>query len=255
MTEDYIFEKNEYNGLRFYKVYDKNKKVAVANLPSATTILGETADKTGLEKWKKRVGEQEANRINTLSRHRGTVMHRLIELYKPLIGSYKEKYNKLVEIAQEDPEICEFDNEELRTFLHAGWQFFHKFYKHSEYTFDRVKYVVANEEPLWTTVRRGWAGTVDNVSLMTDGRTKIIDYKNARKPKKITWVEDYFHQLACYWMARWSLFGKKADGAEIWLTHEQGDEPQIFTMTEKDLKHYAKLFIQRRENFYQIYKI
>ena len=64
------------NGLRFYEVTEGDK--VIAKLPSVTTILGETKDKSGLEKWKKRVGEKEATRISNLSMNRGTIMHRLI---------------------------------------------------------------------------------------------------------------------------------------------------------------------------------
>ena len=61
------------NGLRFYQVTEGSD--IVAKLPSVTTILGETKDKSGLEKWRKRVGEKEADRISNLSMSRGTIMH------------------------------------------------------------------------------------------------------------------------------------------------------------------------------------
>jgi len=49
------------DGKRFYQVTKDNK--VIATLPSVTTVMGEMSDKSGLEKWKKRVGEKEANRI------------------------------------------------------------------------------------------------------------------------------------------------------------------------------------------------
>lgn len=255
MNDEYKLYQEHKNGLRFYKVIRQSDGEVIGNIPSATTILGETADKSGIEKWKNRVGHEEADRINRLSRHRGTVMHRLIELFKPLKGSNKEKYNQLVNLAKEDPEILRFEGEENKEYLQGGWEFFNKFYQNSDQTFDRVQSVLANEEALWTLKKGGWAGTVDNVSLMDDNRSKIIDYKNARKPKKESWVEDYFQQLACYWLARWDLFGLKAQGAEIWLVHEQSNDPQIFTLTETDLKHYLIKFIKRRNEFYRIFNI
>ena len=47
--------------MRFYQVKDDGN--LVADLPSVTTVLGNTKDQSGLDKWRKRVGEAEANRI------------------------------------------------------------------------------------------------------------------------------------------------------------------------------------------------
>ena len=68
------------NGLRFYQVTEGEE--IIAKLPSVTTILGQTKDMSGLDRWRKKVGEAEADRISNLSMSRGTIMHRLIELYK-----------------------------------------------------------------------------------------------------------------------------------------------------------------------------
>ena len=89
------------NGLRFYEVTEGDK--VIAKLPSVTTILGQTKDMSGLEKWKKRVGEKEANRISSLSMSRGTIMHRLIELYKTKTsGEAIERLAMLKEVAKEE---------------------------------------------------------------------------------------------------------------------------------------------------------
>ena len=52
----------EKHGLRHYEVTSEDGNV-IGVFPSITTVLGETSDKSGLEKWKKRVGEAEAKRI------------------------------------------------------------------------------------------------------------------------------------------------------------------------------------------------
>ena len=88
----------EISGKRHYQVKKDND--IIGTFPSVTTILSATSDKSGLVKWRKRVGEEEANRISTLSMNRGTVMHRLVELYKPLPGDKKEKLNQLKELAK-----------------------------------------------------------------------------------------------------------------------------------------------------------
>ena len=242
------------NGLRFYQVTQGEE--VVATMPSVTTVLGETKDKSGLDKWRKKVGEAEADRISTLSMNRGTVMHRLIELYKPLEGSKQEKLEELKVLAETDHEVNQFkDHPDGQLFLDEGWKFFYKFYFSSSQFFDRVEEVLAAEEFLWTTKKGGWAGTVDNVSKLKDDKIVIIDYKNSRKPKQDHWIQDYYIQASAYWLAYWDMYGVKASGAEIWIANEIDDIPQCFTLTDIDLAFYLKQFLKRRETFRQKHNI
>ena len=242
------------NGLRFYKVTEGEE--LIAKLPSVTTILGETKDKSGLEKWKKRVGEAEAKRISELSMNRGTIMHRLIELYKATEGEASERLNKLKTISKDDEEVNQFANEENGAlYLEEAWKFFYKFWFNSSDYFDRVNEVLEAETFLWTIKGGGWAGTVDNVSKMIDGTIKIIDYKNSRKPKREDWVQDYYLQASAYFIAYWDMTGIKAEGAEIWIANEVDNLPQTFSLTQKDLEFYAKEFIRRRGMFKEKYNI
>ena len=243
------------NGLRFYEVTEG--KEVIAKLPSVTTILGETKDKSGLEKWKKRVGEKEANRISSLSMSRGTIMHRLIELYKTKTsGEAMERLKMLKEVAKDDDEVNEFkDDANGQLYLEEAWKFFYKFWSNSSDYFDQIKKVIEAETFLWTTKAGGWAGTVDNISELVDNQIKIIDYKNSRKPKREEWVLDYYLQAAAYFIAYWDMSGKKADGAEIWIANEVDNLPQKFTLTQRDLEFYATEFIKRRKMFAEKYNI
>ena len=112
--------------MRFYQVKDDGN--LVADLPSVTTVLGQTKDQSGLDKWRKKVGDVEADRISTLSMNRGTIMHRLIELYKATSGNASERLIALKEVAKEDEETNQFKDEELGSlFLSEAWKFFYKF--------------------------------------------------------------------------------------------------------------------------------
>jgi len=238
-------ERVNIDGRRHYKVTDKNKEIGT--FPSVTNILGETSDKSGLVKWKKRVGEKEAKRISTLSMNRGTVMHRLIEIYKPLKGSPQDCLNELKEVSKTDEEIIEFDKE----FIHAGWEMFMKFYSNSSIFFDRIDEVLESETFLWSKI--GYAGTVDNVSKTKDGKILVIDYKNSRRPKKEEWVQDYYLQLASYYIAYWERTGIKPSGAEIWIANEENSMPQTFELTQSDIKHYFKQFKNRLDEYNKKY--
>ena len=243
------------NGLRFYQVTEGGE--LIAKLPSVTTVLGQTKDMSGLAKWRKRVGEKEADRISNLSMSRGTIMHRLIELYKTeTSGESMERLTQLKEVAKTDDEVNEFkDNENGALYLEEAWKFFYKFWSNSSDYFDQIKEVIEAETFLWTTKAGGWAGTVDNISTMVDDTVKIIDYKNSRRPKREEWVIDYYLQASAYFIAWWSMTGKKANGAEIWIANEDDNLPQKFTLTQSDLEFYAKEFIKRRNMFKEKHNI
>lgn len=248
-------ERVQENGLRFYQVTEGGE--VIAKLPSVTTVLGQTKDMSGLAKWRKRVGEKEADRISNLSMSRGTIMHRLIELYKTeTSGESMERLTQLKEVAKIDDEVNEFkDNENGALYLEEAWKFFYKFWSNSSDYFDQIKEVIEAETFLWTTKAGGWAGTVDNISTMVDDTVKIIDYKNSRRPKREEWVIDYYLQASAYFIAWWSMTGRKANGAEIWIANEDDNLPQKFTLTQSDLEFYAKEFIKRRNMFKEKHNI
>tara|TARA_A100001037_G_scaffold303765_1_gene338636 strand:- start:6381 stop:7136 length:756 start_codon:yes stop_codon:yes gene_type:complete len=236
------------NGRRFYQV-SKGDEI-IATLPSVTTVMGEMSDKSGLEKWKQKVGEEEAKRISQLSMNRGTLMHRLIELYKPLQGTEMEKREQLEEMVDHDAEINEIRHmENGQLYYNEGWKMFDKFWYNNSRFFGRVEEVIDAERFLWTIKGGEYAGTLDNVSKLKDGRTIIIDYKNSRKPKRIEWIQDYFRQTAAYWVAYWDRTGLRCDGAEIWIANEVDMMPQCFSLTKGDLANYYKSFMEIRKAF------
>lgn len=247
---DYSIRRVQKNGQRYYEV--KQGRKVLGQFPSITTVLSGTSDKSGLLEWRKKVGEEEADRISFLSMNRGTVMHRLIELYKPLEGLPEERLEKLKEIALKDTEVNQFSKDENGAlWLEEGWKMFMKFwYNHTQF-FDRVEKVLAAEQFLWSVKGGGYAGTVDNVSEMKDGGILIIDYKNSRKPKREQWIDDYFIQASAYYIAYWERTGTKPSGVEIWIANEKQHIPQVFKLVEKDIKWYFKEFTKRLETFKQ----
>lgn len=246
----YTIERVPKNGMRYYRVTEGNQ--VIGEFPSITTILGNTSDKSGLEKWKQRIGEAEAKRISELSMNRGTVMHRLIELYKPLEGTKTERLEQLKQLAANDEEVNQFSEDENGAlWLEEGWKMFMKFYLNSSQFFDRVSNVIAAENFLWSKI--GYAGTVDNVSEMTDNSVLIIDYKNSRRPKMEAWVQDYFVQGSAYYVAHWERTGQRPHGVEIWIANEEESVPQIFKLTAEDVKYYFQEFTNRLKKFNELY--
>ena len=80
-TEQSLATTETINGKRYYNIGDGKK------YPSVTTILGAMTDKSGIDKWRKRVGNEKADAISKFSSNRGTVMHQFCEYF---LGSEKE---------------------------------------------------------------------------------------------------------------------------------------------------------------------
>ena len=80
-------KRKEVNGLRQYLIEEGK------SYPSITTVLGKDPKKIeGLKKWRKRVGNKEANKISTQASRQGTRVHNIIEDYlnNNLNGQYND---------------------------------------------------------------------------------------------------------------------------------------------------------------------
>ena len=130
-----------------------------------------------------------------------------------------------------------------------------KFWYNGSRFFDRVTEVLAAETFLWSVKGGGYAGTVDNISRIDDNKIMIIDYKNSRKPKREDWIQDYFIQASAYYVAYWERTGIKPDGVEIWIANEVDNLPQIFKLTNEDVKYYFKEFTNRLKQYKEIANI
>jgi hypothetical protein len=233
-------------GKRFYDVE------GCGVFPSVTTVLSSTGDKSGLEKWKKRVGEDEAKRIGEEATSRGTVMHKHLELYlgEDLTKDKQEILSLSRAKANTDDEINQF-NDRAKD---LGEDLFMKFYKHDDF-FPTVQETIFQEKFLWFNQGElGYAGTVDNFSLLKCGNRKVIDFKTARKPKAEDWIMDYKLQVSAYAIAIWQRTGIKPDGGEIWIANEETDEPQKFILDFDDIKFFFSLFKDRLRRFNEIKK-
>lgn len=152
------------NGKRYYWTPDG------ALYPSVTTVLGSNEEKkAGLDKWRKKVGEAEANRISRRASDRGTQLHQICEDY--LLN--KENY-----LAKHMP-------------LHV------ELFGHIRPVLDEnVEVVYGNELALFSHTLRT-AGRTD-MFCRFQGMNTVVDFKTATKDKKDGWIEDYFLQSTCY---------------------------------------------------------
>lgn len=232
------------NGKRYYNVGEGKK------YPSVTTILGAMTDKSGLDKWRKRVGDEEADRISKFSANRGTVMHQLNEYF---LGSTKETVReRLLEAQQLIIPFAEengFTEEEVT----VGRKLFFNFYNND--CFGRIAKVVSIEDTLYSPVMGGYAGRVDIIYENDKAHLIVLDFKSSKKPKKEEWIENYKMQIAAYSLAYWEMNGVKPSGGEIWISNETDAFPQIFEMTFEDITFYGKKFLNLVKAFHEKYPL
>ena len=130
------------------------------DFPSVTTILGATANKVEIQRWRERVGEAEAERIRSEAADRGNALHEMIERYLLHgIGGSGPWWDSMEHV------LADVDNVRLI------------------------------EGPLWHDV--GYAGTADLIADFR-GIPVLLDWKTARKPKKRGWINDYVLQGTAY---------------------------------------------------------
>jgi len=134
--------------------------------PSITTVLSILGEDS-IRAWRKRVGEEEANKISTKASGRGTAVHEIIESY--LKNETTEKFM---------PHIKQSLNN-VRSILD-----------------ERLGKIFGLEVPLYSA-HLGLAGRVDCVAEF-DGVPSIIDFKTSKRVKKKDWISSYFAQMAGY---------------------------------------------------------
>jgi hypothetical protein len=217
------------NGGRYYLV-DENRNIA---LPSVTTILGNTADKSGLKDWIDRVGQEEADRISKFSANRGTYMHSLHEHYVDCLFVEESIENPLQEAFIRARKDCShLTSEEIE----CGKSLFFNFVNRTDF-YDRIGEVLFQEVPVWSLKGGGYAGRLDLAIRSKSGVPKIIDFKTSRKPKKEDWISGYKKQIAAYSIGMFEQYGIFPEECEIWISCETG-EVQTFTLSLDDIKHW-----------------
>ena len=221
--------------------------------PSVTTILGKTGDKSGLDRWRKNVGDKKADEISKFAANRGTFMHLLCENYlrKRFEESRDDEKVLLKETfleTLEDKEIKTFD----RLALIAGKNLFMNFYRTG--TFDTLSSVILQEVALFSKLGGGYAGRVDLIAKLIDDVLVVIDFKSSGKPKKTDWIQDYYLQASAYAFAYYQMYGEMPKRAQIWISNEEHDFPQIFEMDLEDLKTNYKVFIGKVKQYHEMIK-
>lgn len=203
------------DGTRFYICPNTGQP-----LPSVTTILSHTADKSFLVEWEARVGKKKADEIRTEAANLGTLMHTHMECHvqgieRPrgsnMIRQLAERMSNKI-IAEGMPSVNEV------------WGY---------------------EIPLYFPGL--YAGTTDLLGVH-NGEPAIMDYKNTKKMKKKEMITDYFCQGAAYALAHNAVFGTDIAKIVIFMVDRELNYKE-FVVEGDEFVHYAEMWIQRLQEY------
>jgi genome maintenance exonuclease 1 len=175
--------------------------------PSVTTVTGLLKKKAILE-WRKRVGEEEANRISSTAARRGTRLHTLCEKHLlnenvPVNMFDMEMWNSV------KPHLSDIDN------------------------------IYALESSLYSN-HLEVAGTVDCIAEYK-GKLSVIDFKTSRRLKTRDDIHDYFIQCSAYAVAFEEMTGKPVSRLVV-IMGVDNEQPLIFQERRDDwVSEFKKL--------------
>ena len=200
------------------RLYDVNG----TRLPSVTTILGATKNQQFLRDWKEKVGEQEAERIKNISSRRGTAMHKFLEHY--ILGT---GYDDLTELGQKAKAMAQ---------------------KVIEIGLAPVEEYYGSEVTLYYPGL--YAGSTDLVCVH-NGKDTIVDFKQANRPKREEWIEDYYLQIAAYAMAHDYVHQSRIEQGVI-MVCTPDLYYQEFVVSGAELRQYKHKFLKRLDMYHDL---
>lgn len=199
---DYGFESlptENVDGKRYYITPTGEK------YPSVTSVTG-LMSRDGIKQWRKRVGEETANKISTQAARHGTSAHQLFEDYIKN-DNFEEKFKSAMPTTQQAFISLE---EEL----------------------NKIGTVHALEAPLYSHELQ-LAGRVDCIAEYFDDKISIIDFKTSRKPKERKWIQNYFIQETAYAKMFEELTGKEVHSLITMIAVSDGSS-QLFIEQPSD---------------------
>lgn len=207
------------DGVRYYKIPDDEQFL---KLVSITSVISHY-NKEFFAKWRKRVGEVEANKITKQATSRGTDFHTLTEFF--------------------------LKNEECDTDVLPISQFLFKIAKSELKNLNKI---YGLEKALYSK-ELGVAGTVDCIAEYK-GELAIVDFKTSKKAKPREWIDHYFVQCAAYACMLYEMTGIIVKKFVIIMACEDGDcvvyeEYDKATYIKKLSKYIVKFVTEKLENY------
>ena len=201
-------------------------------LPSITKVLSAMEDKDWYEKWVAAVGKETADAITKASKHRGLMLHHLLDWYFSGVINKEELRLNL----DSKFKTCTYEEKEV------AFGLFNVLYDGG--IFDNIKDVDSIEKSIYCLENGGFWGKTDFVCMKSNGSKVIVDFKSSKsvntKDKK---VDKYKLQLAGYWLAWRETMGEELSGCELWIAHEDSPEPEVIELYGGELKTKCNEFL------------
>jgi genome maintenance exonuclease 1 len=206
-------ERETIDSVRYYKIPDGDELLKFVSITSVTSHHNRHI----FEKWRRKVGEAEANRVNKQATRRGTDMHTLCEQYLKNLDCNSD-VNPMSEM------LFQIIGKEL----------------------EKINNIYALESSLYSK-QLGIAGTVDCIAEY-NGELAVIDFKTSKKEKPREWIEHYFVQAAAYACMFYELTDIPVKKLVILMACEDG---YCVVYEEYDKMKYIKLLSQYVKDFIQ----
>ena len=207
------------DGIRKYDI--NNEK-----LPSVTSVLSATKSQeelASLELWRQRVGAVNANKIKKDASTRGSALHAYVEDW--LRGRINDSFFESAE------QYKSMANQIIKNGIKG-----------------RLTEIWGVECNLYYPQKFG--GQADIIGIYDNVET-IIDLKQANKPKKESFIQDYFLQVAAYSLAHNFVYKTQISQGVI-LMCTVDNFYQEFKIQNDVLEMYQNLFLGRLKKFYEL---
>jgi genome maintenance exonuclease 1 len=209
-------ERETIDGIRYYKIPDGDELHRFVSITSVTSHK----NKDFFAEWRRKVGQEKADKITRQATSRGTDMHTLTEMHL-----------KNLPLPKDVLPISEM------------------LFRISKKELNKIDNIHALERSLYSK-HLGIAGTVDCIAEY-DGELAIIDFKTSKKPKPREWIEHYFVQAAAYACMFYELTDIPVKKLVILMACENGE---CVVYEEYDKTKYIKLLTQYIREFVE-YKL
>ena len=199
------------DGVRYYKVPGEE---GLQKFVSITSVISHFS-REKFAAWRKRIGDEEADRITRRATNRGTDAHTLIE-----------QHLKNLDLSSD---VLPISKHLFQVAIPA---------------LKRINNIHALEGSLYSQYL-GIAGTVDCIAEF-DGELAIIDFKTSKQPKPRDWIDGYFVQCCAYACMLHELTGLSVKKFVIIMTCENGE---VEVYEEYNKTKYIRLLIQYIKKF------
>lgn len=188
-------------------------KTPIGYLPSVSLILSETADKSTLKQWEKKVGFLESEKRRKESVQRGLKL-----------------------------------DAEIKHYFETGWvdqsEYFQQSYTVISEFSDHI-----HQQLVWHPI--GFTGRFDYLGIDETGRSVLVEWKTSDKPKAPQWTIDAQLQAVAYLKAAEYSLSLKISEARVVYCITDHQLPEIYPISGDKIDELFKQFCIRLEQYQQ----